>query len=125
MTEKQTILLKILLIAIAAGIVQQVLPWWSIALAAFFVEMLGGKNRPAYSFYAGFYGIALVWIPYMFYVDYKNSHLLSHRICKLFSLPPYPILLMLLASIIGGSVAGLAALSGNYLKSFFTKNEAA
>lgn len=124
MTEKQTVLTKIVLIAMVASIVQLVLPWWSIAIAAFGIEQIG-KNRPSYSFYAGFYGIALVWIPYMFYIDHKNSHILSHRICKLFSLPEYPILLMLVAALVGGGIAGLAALSGNYFKSLFTKNEVA
>ncbi len=124
MTEKNTVLAKIGLTAALTVLVQMFLPWWSVAIAAFAAEQIG-RNRPTWSFYAGFYGVAIVWVIYAFVIDYRNSHLLSHRMVKMFMLPDSPVLMLILAGLIGGVTAGLAALSGNYFKVFYQKNEPA
>jgi hypothetical protein len=122
MTEKTTVLAKIVILVLVAAGIQLFLPWWSIALAAIAVEFLG-KNRPLWSFYAGFYGISTLWICYAFFMDYRNSHILSHRMVKMFMLPDIPILIIILTGLLGGFVGGLAAISANYFKSLFQTNE--
>ena len=108
-------LLSILLIALFGFIAGLFLPWWSIAIAAFLVMILlpQGLGR---SFLAGFLGIFIMWFLVALILDMKNDHILSRKIAELFKLGPASILLIFITALIGGLVAGFAAMSGSSLR---------
>jgi hypothetical protein len=108
-------LLTILLIAVLGFIAGLFLPWWSVAIVAFLVLILlpQGLGR---SFLAGFLGIFIMWFIVAFMQDVKNDHILSQKIAQLFKLGSASLLLILITAIVGGLVAGFAAMSGSSLR---------
>lgn len=109
------LLLTTLLIAVFGFIAGLFLPWWSIAIVAFFVAFLipQGIGR---SFLAGFLGIFLLWGLLSLWIDIKNESILSHKIAQLFPLGGSSVLLILTTAIIGALVGGFAAMSGSSLR---------
>lgn len=104
-------LIQLILIAILAFIFELLLPWWSIAIAAF----IGGiaLNTRA-NFVAGFLGIALLWFLYALMMDLTAAAPLAERVSKvLFINKP---LLLLATAVIGGLVGGFAAMAGSALR---------
>lgn len=104
-------LLQCIVIAILALVLEMLLPWWSIAIAAF----AGGIafNSRA-NFLAGFLGIGALWLLYALMMDTTSAAPLADRISKvLFINKP---LLLLLTTVIGGLVGGFAAMAGSALR---------
>lgn len=91
------------------------LPWWSIAIAAFAVAALI-PQKPGKAFLAGFLALFFLWVGLSFYLSNANAHLLAHKISLLILKIDNPYLLMLATAFIGALVAGLAALSGSFLR---------
>ena len=91
------------------------LPWWSIAVCAFIVSVLILQS-PVKAFLAGFVGVFLLWLIFSWTIDSGNDHILSHKIAQIFPLRGVSFLLILITALIGGLVAGLAAVSGTYLR---------
>ena len=91
------------------------LPWYSIALAAFFVALLI-PQRPLRAFISAFIALLLLWGGLSFWMSYNNEHLLAHKISLLVLKMDNPYLLMAVTAFIGGLVASFAALSGSYLR---------
>jgi len=91
------------------------LGWWSIALVAFLVGLLIPQTTGR-SFLSGFTGIFLLWALLAFWIDAKNGSTLSKRIAELFQLGGSSILLVFVTALIGGLVAGFAAMAGNSLR---------
>ena len=91
------------------------LPWWSIAVAAFIVAALI-PQRPGRAFVSGFLALFLLWGGLSFWISYKNEHLLAHKVSLLILKMDNPYLLIVATALIGALVAGLAALSGCYLR---------
>lgn len=89
--------------------------WWFIAIVAFIVALLV-RQSPGKSFIAGFLGIFLLWVILSWWIDMKNEHILSGRIASLLPLGGNSYLLILVTGIIGGLVAGFAALSAGFLR---------
>ncbi|MEO6684013.1 MAG: hypothetical protein ABIN48_14410 [Ginsengibacter sp.] len=89
-------------------------PWWSIAIVAFVVSALI-HQKPVVSFLGGFFGIFLLWSILSFYISYNNEHILAHRVSLLILKNDSPFLLVLITGLIGGIVAGFAALTGSYI----------
>ena len=100
---------SVLLIALLAAVVAYFLPWWTVAIVAFF---LGGRSKNA--FLAGFCGVALCWLVAALCQDMANDHILSGRMAVLFKLPNYGLFICVTV-LIGGLVGGLAAWSGGLL----------
>ena len=100
------------LMAFAAGLY---LPWWGIALASFLVSA-AIPQKPAFSFLSGFLGVFLLWEVLAWWIDNKNNGILSQKVANLFGLGGSSVLLIVITSIIGGLVAGFAALAGTYLR---------
>ena len=111
----QKYIISILLTALISFVMGLYLPWWSIALAAFMVSMLI-PQKPATSFITGFLGVFLLWEVLAWWIDYKNSSLLSQKIAHIFPLGGSNILLILLSSLIGALVAGFASLAASYVR---------
>ena len=92
------------------------LPWWSIAIISFLVALLV-KQKAGMAFAAGFSGLVLLWTGLAWWINVKNENILSARIGELLGIGNNPFLLITITAIIGGLVAGFAAMSGSYLRS--------
>ena len=90
-------------------------PWWSIAIIAFVVAVLIPQNAGT-SFLTGFIALFLLWGILSFWMSSSNDDILAHRISLLIFKIDSPYLLMIVTALIGGLVAGIAALSGSYLR---------
>ena len=90
-------------------------PWWGFAITSFLVALLvhqkGGK-----AFLTGFLGIFLLWAGLAWWMDMKNNGILSHKIAQILPLNGNSLLLILITGVVGGLVAGFAAMSGSYLR---------
>jgi hypothetical protein len=104
-------LLQLIVIAILAFVFELLLPWWSIAIAAF----VGGMafNSKA-NFLAGFLGIGVLWLLYALMMDATSAAPLAERISKVLLINKP--LLLLITSILGGLVGGFAAMAGSALR---------
>lgn len=102
--------LQLITIAILALVFELLLPWWSIAIAAF----LGGiAFNSRYNFLAGFLAVGLLWLLFALMMDLTATAPLAERVSKiLFVNKP---VLMLITSLIGGLVGGFAAIAGGAL----------
>lgn len=108
-------LTAILLTAFLSYVSGLFLPWWSIAIAAFFVAV-AIQQKPFHAFLAGFLALFFLWIGLAFVIDRNNQHLLSLKIAEiLFKTPSYALLLFI-TGLVGALVAGFAALTGNYVR---------
>lgn len=103
-------ILKMILIAALAALLQTYFPWWSMAIAAFIISCViytKGLN----SFLAGFISISLLWTIKAYYIDIANEQILSTKIASLFTVTP--LLLLIITGVIGGLVAGFSSMSGS------------
>jgi len=108
-------LLAVLLTAAFGFIAGKFLPWWSIAVVAFFVALLL-PQRIGKSFLSGFLGIFLLWSIIALWIDANNNSLLSSKVASLFPLGGSSVLLIIVTALIGALVGGFAALSGASLR---------
>lgn len=90
-------------------------PWWSIAIAAFIVSALI-PQKPFIAFLSGFLALFLLWGGLAFFMDMKNEHILSGKIAEILFKTPSGSLLILVTGVVGGLVAGLAALTGSFVR---------
>lgn len=103
------------------------LPWWGIGIIAFLVgaflsekrrrRVFAKKQPPARSFLAGFMAVFILWGGMAFYLNAQNSGFLAEKVSQLITdSPPFPgpILLVLGTALIGGTLGGLSALTGNF-----------
>lgn len=105
-------LLLIALLSFAAGLF---LPWWSIAIAAFLV-LAFIPQRPLMAFLCGFLAVALLWAGLSFYLSSMNQHLLAHKVSLLILKMDNPLFLIIVTALIGGLVAGMAALTASFIR---------
>ena len=106
--------MKWIIVIILAIILQQFLPWWSIAPAGFVYGFLIHQSTRT-AFVNGFFGIFLFWGTLAGYVYYVNNGLLANLLAEIMFIPS-GILVVLLTAITGGLTGGLASLSGRYLR---------
>ena len=106
-------LLLTALLSFAVGLAGS-LPWWSFAICAFIVA-LAIHQKGWKAFLSAFIALALLWGGLAAYHDLRNEHLLSEKIAGLLSIGS-SITLLLVTALVGGLVAGFAALTGSYLR---------
>src|SRR5688500_10737239 len=106
---------SLLLIALLSFAACLFLPWWAIAIAAFLVTALI-RQAPVYAFLAGFLSIFLLWSIMAFIISYSNDDILAHKVSQLIIQVDNPLLLVLVTGLLGGIVAGLAALAGSFIR---------
>ena len=106
----------LLLTALLSFVAGLYFPWWSIAIISFLVALLV-KQKAGMAFAAGFSGLVLLWTGLAWWINVKNENILSARIGELLGIGNNPFLLITITAIIGGLVAGFAAMSGSYLRS--------
>ena len=110
--------LIIFILTLAFGFISS---WWFAAIIAFAAAFYAGKTGPQ-AFWSGFGAVFLVWIVLILFKTVPNDHILASRVATLFHLPNW-ILLMLITALIGGLVAGMAALSGLMVKRVIIKEQ--
>jgi hypothetical protein len=107
-------LLSVLLIALLSGLLELILPWWSVALVSFAVSLIVAQ-RPSKAFLMGFAGVGLCWLVIALLHDQANDHILSVRMAQLFKLPNYG-LFILVTVVVGGLVGGMSSWAGALIK---------
>ena len=96
--------------------------WWFFAVVALLVALLI-HQRSAMAFFAGFLGLFILWFVLTLWTDNANDGILSAKIASLLPLGGSKWALIIVTAVIGGLVAGFAALSGSYLRSTNSKNK--
>ena len=109
-------LAAIILTGLLAFIGGLYLPWWSLAIASFFIAIVV-HQKSGKAFLAGFTAVFLLWAGLAWWIDIKNEGILSAKIASILPLSGNSILLILLTAFVGGLVAGMAAMSGSYFRS--------
>lgn len=102
-------------IALLAYVLGMYFPWWTIAIAGFFVSFLL-PQRPATSFLTGFLAVFLLWTIIAALINTANGGILAGRIGLLMGVGKSPVFMTLLTGITGGLVTGFAALSASWLR---------
>lgn len=87
--------------------------WWSFAVTSCLVAFIM-QQTPGKSFLAGFLAIAFLWAVQALVLDAANNHLLSRKVALLLPFNGSGVALVVTASIIGGLVSGMAALTGSF-----------
>jgi len=108
-------ILSILVTALLSFVSGLYMPWWGIAIAAFLVSA-AIHQKPAFSFLSGFLGVFLLWEVLAWWIDNKNSGILSQKMASILGLGSSSLLLIIITSLIGALVAGFAALAGSYFR---------
>ena len=108
-------IVAVILTALLAFITGLYFPWWMIAVASFVVALLV-YQKAWKAFVTGFLGLLLLWIGLAYWIDIKNESILSAKIGELLGIGNNSFLLILITGLIGGLVAGFAALSGSFLR---------
>src|SRR5688500_4439744 len=106
-------LVSFLLTAILSFISGLFLPWWGIAIVALLVALIV-HQRPGMAFLSGLLGVMVVWSGLAWIIDMKNNGVLSSKIASVIPLGGNSLLLILVTGLVGGLVAGFAAMSGSY-----------
>ena len=96
--------------------------WWFFAVVALLVALLI-HQRAGKAFLAGFLGLFVLWFMLAFWMDNGNDGVLSVKIASLLPLGGSKWTLIIVTAVIGGLVAGFAALSGSYLRSTSSKKQ--
>src|ERR1700722_12528303 len=108
-------IISILLTAMLSFVGGLWLPWWEIAFAAFIVSIIIPQQRWD-TFLSGSLGVFFLWGILAWWIDFKNSSILSQKIAQVLPLGGSPYFLILVTAFIGGLVGGLAALTASYLR---------
>lgn len=90
-------------------------PWWGFAITSLLVAVLV-HQKAGKAFLSGFLGIFLLWAGLAYWMDQQNNGILSHRIAQILPLNGNSLLLILVTGVVGGLVAGFAAMSGSFLR---------
>ncbi len=104
-----------ILTALLAFISGLFLPWWGIAITSLLVALLV-HQKAGKAFLAGMLGVFILWAGMAWWIDMKNNGVLSKKVASVLPLGGNAILLIILTGIIGGLVAGMAAMSGSFLR---------
>lgn len=108
-------LAAIILTALLAFICGLFLPWWGIAIASLLVAVIVNQS-PGKAFLSGFLGVMLLWQGLAWWINMNNQGVLAKKIALVLPLGGNPLYLILVTGIVGGLVAGFAAMSGSFLR---------
>lgn len=90
-------------------------PWWGFAVTTLLIALLV-HQKAGKAFLSGFLGIFLLWAGLAYWMDDQNNGILSHKIAQILPLNGNSLLLILVTGVVGGLVAGFAAMSGSFLR---------
>jgi hypothetical protein len=108
-----TVLLTVIA-AYAVGIYGN-LPWWSFVITNILIA-IAIPQKPINAFLSGVLGIGLLWFSLAFIIDNQNQHLLSTKVANVLPLHGSYISLIILTTVVGALLGGLAALTGSYIR---------
>lgn len=108
-------LIATILTAILAFISGLFLPWWGMAISSLLVAVLV-HQKAGKAFLSGLLGVFLLWAGLAWWIDMQNNSILSKKIATILPLGGNSMLLILVTGIIGGLIAGFAAMSGSFLR---------
>lgn len=108
-------IVAILLTALLAYVSGLFLPWWGIAIAALIVALIV-RQAAGRAFLSGLLGVFLLWSGLALWIDTQNGSILSQRIAHILPLGGSNVLLIIVTGLVGGLVAGFAAMCGSYLR---------
>ena len=91
--------------------------WWLFAVAAFLVAVLV-HQKPVKAFWSGFLSLFLLWGGLAWWIDIKNESILSFKMAEILPFGGSSALLILVTGLMGGLIAGFAAMAGSYLRIF-------
>lgn len=109
-------LVAIVLTALLAFISGLFLPWWGIAITSLLVAVLV-HQKAGKAFLSGLLGVFILWAGIAWWIDMKNNGVLSKKIASVLPLGGSSLVLILVTGLIGGLIAGMAAMSGSFLRS--------
>lgn len=105
-------IISTILTALLSFVLGLYLPWWSIAIGplivAIAVHQVGWK-----AFLSGFIALFLLWGVHAWLINSANEGILAAKVSMLILQVENPLLLILVTGLIGGVVAGFAALTGS------------
>lgn len=108
-------LTAIILTAILSFISGLFLPWWGIAFTALAVAAIV-HQKAGKAFLAGLLGAFLLWAGLAWWIDMKNTGVLSHKVASILPLGGNSFAIIAVTGLIGGLVGGFAAMAGSYLR---------
>jgi hypothetical protein len=107
-----------LLILLVSLFFQLFLPWWTIAIIAFFFS--AWKSRSVkHAFGQSFLAIFTLWIAVGLIKTLPNNNILANRVGEMLMLPFADVnwlIVLLVTGIVGGLVAAFAGMAGFYLR---------
>jgi succinate dehydrogenase/fumarate reductase cytochrome b subunit len=103
------------ILLISSFLLGYILPWWIIAPAAVATAYLFEKN-PLKSFLISFVTLFILWAGVALWINLNNDSILATRMSKMILQMESPILMILIAGLIGGLVSGFAGLTGTLLR---------
>lgn len=104
-----------ILTALLAFISGLFLPWWGMAITSLLVAVLI-HQKAGRAFLAGYTGVFLLWTGLAWWIDMRNNGILAKKIATILPLGGNTFYLILVTGVIGGLVAGFAAMSGSFLR---------
>ena len=115
-------LLLFLLIGILSFVAGLFYPWWTVGVVAFVIALVVPQKHFA-AFFTAFLSIFILWFSLSYFKDLSNDHILSSRMSLLFIKTELPAVMCLITGMVGGLVAGLAALSASFLRKKKKRNK--
>jgi hypothetical protein len=91
------------------------LPWWSIAPVCLLVSALV-HQKPTAAFFTHFLAVFVLWAGLAYFLSHLNSHVLAQKMSYVLPLKGNLYVLFLVTGLVGGSVGGLAGLTGSFLR---------
>ncbi len=112
--------IAVLLTSLMCFAVVLYLPWWYIAMAAFIGAIVMQQSQVK-SFTAAFIAVSALWSIHALILDVRNAQLLSSKVAVVLQMGNSSVLIII-AAFVGGIVAGMAALTGSFIKLSFILN---
>lgn len=107
----------IIITLVLAFILQLLLPWWTVAIAAAIPALVVSQSGWK-SFQNGFIAIFLLWTSWSLVIYFQGGDILAERLATLFSLPS-GWMTVVVSGLIGGLASGFGALTANRFKAWF------
>jgi hypothetical protein len=114
-------LIQVVLTVLLSYVAEQCLPWWTIGICAAVIAMGLPLNRIT-AFLGGFTAIGLLWMIVTTLIDVRTNGILSAKIAPLLGFQS-ATLLILLTGLVGGTVGGLGALSGQQIRALLMQQK--
>lgn len=92
-----------------------ILPWFSFVFCALIVAV-AVHQKPFKAFAAGFVAVFILWVVLVAMIDAANEHLLSKKVAAILPLGGNHVALIIVTGFVGGLLAGMAALTGSFLR---------